>query len=49
MYAHYINRGHRLDELINMSHIDKLFYLASMRVEEDKKIEFYNAFLGGGE
>lgn len=47
MYSYYICRGHKLEELINMSYVDKLFYLSSMELEEEHKVAFYNAFLGG--
>lgn len=41
MYSYYINRGHKLEELINMPYADKLFFVASKEVEEERKARMW--------
>ncbi len=36
MYAHYLQRGHDLDKLINMSEVKKNFYIASMLLTREQ-------------
>ncbi|MDF2612778.1 MAG: hypothetical protein K0S71_564 [Clostridia bacterium] len=48
MYSYYINRGHRLGDLINLTFTEKVFYSESMRYEQEKEAEKYRAMFGGG-
>lgn len=43
MYAYYLHRGHSLQELINLSMTEKLFYKNAM----DLGIERVSALIGG--
>ncbi|MBQ5682771.1 MAG: hypothetical protein IIV26_04555 [Peptococcaceae bacterium] len=45
MYAYYLQKGHRLDELLNLSFAAKLFYKNAMELEQEKTVKM----LGGGE
>ena len=45
MYAYYLQRGHSLDELLQLSFAEKLFYRNAMEVEQEKIV----TMLGGGE
>lgn len=49
MYAYYLTKGRKLEELIGMSYAEKLFYIAAMMIEKEEKVEFYNNLFGGGE
>lgn len=33
MIAHYLNRGHRLEELLGMSFLERMFLLAAWELE----------------
>ena len=44
MYAYYLQRGHSLDELLQLSFAAKLFYRNAMEVEQEKLL----TMLGGG-
>lgn len=35
LIAHYINRGHTLDELLNLSYAEKEFFAAAWEVERE--------------
>jgi hypothetical protein len=39
MYAHYLQCGHDLDKLINMSEMKKNYYIASMLVMKKQNTE----------
>lgn len=39
MYAHYLQCGHPLEKLINLSEIEKNFYIASMIVMKKQDTE----------
>ena len=45
MYAYYLQRGHSLDKLLNLSFVEKLFYKNAMELEQEKILKM----LGGGE
>lgn len=36
MYAYYIERGHSIKELLKLSFMEKLFYIASKEVIEEE-------------
>lgn len=48
MYAYYINRGHKLEDLLNLSFVEKIFYSEAMEYEIKRETEKYNALFGGG-
>lgn len=48
MYSYYLQKGHSLDELINLSFAAKIFYQQSMIVELEQKAEILSALGGGG-
>lgn len=33
LIAHYINRGHTLEEMVHLTELEKQFYLASLNLE----------------
>ncbi len=39
MYAWYINRGHTLNELLNLGFYERMFYIASMEKAHKDDIE----------
>ena len=39
MLSYYINRGHNLDYLINLSYYEKKFFISSMSYENEASIE----------
>ena len=45
MYAYYLQRGHSLDKLLNLSFAEKLFYKNAMELEQERMLNM----LGGGE
>ncbi|CAI3699904.1 conserved hypothetical protein [Clostridium neonatale] len=49
--AYYINRGHSLEYLLNLTETEKLFFIESMNLEIENKVKFeemkYKALLGG--
>lgn len=45
MYAYYLQKGHSLKELLQLSFAEKLFYRNAMEVEQEK----IKIMLGGGE
>lgn len=47
MYAYYINRGHKLEDLINLSYTERVFYSEAMLYEIEKETEKYNKMFGG--
>ena len=36
MIAHYINRGHSLEEMVSLSHMERLFFLAAWEIEVEE-------------
>ena len=46
MIAHYINRGHSLDELVNLTPLECQFFLCAWELEEERKAEEWEAMLG---
>lgn len=38
MYSYYIDRGHTLKELENLSYYEEQFYIASMYVNREQKV-----------
>lgn len=49
MYAYYINRGHKLEDLLNLSFLEKIFYSEAMDYELTREAEKYKALFGGGQ
>jgi len=47
MLHHYLQRGFKPEQIINLPYIDKLFYRASMDLAIEEEIERLNS-LGGG-
>lgn len=45
MFHHYMQRGHALSSLMQLSEADRAFYMASMELE----IETINKTFGGGD
>lgn len=45
MYAYYLQKGHSLKELLQLSFAEKLFYKNAMEVEQEQ----LRILLGGGE
>lgn len=41
MIAHYINRGHSLEEMLSLSNLERMFFLAAWEIEVE---EVANAF-----
>lgn len=39
MYAHYLQCGHDLEKLINLSEVEKSFYIASMLIMKKQDTE----------
>lgn len=37
MIAHYLQCGHKLDDLLNLSSIEKCFYMAAMEIEQERR------------
>lgn len=46
MYAYYINRGHSLDYLLNMSKAEKIFFSEAMLFEIKREEAKYKALFG---
>lgn len=36
MIAHYINKGHSLEEMLSLSHLERLFFLAAWEIESEE-------------
>lgn len=36
MIAHYINRGHSLEEMVSLSHLERLFFRAAWEIEVEE-------------
>lgn len=36
---HYIQRGHSKDEILNLSKVDKFFYLASIKLQKEEELD----------
>ena len=45
MYAYYLQKGHGLNELLQLSFAEQLFYKNAMEVEQERLL----TMLGGGE
>jgi len=53
--SHYLQKGHELQNLLNLSTIEKKFYIQSMNIEFEKKAKYdiekmklFFQVLGGG-
>jgi len=46
MYSYYLNRGHVLEDLLNLSYLEKVFYTESMFYQLDLEKERYQALAG---
>lgn len=44
MFAYYIERGHSLKELMNLSELEKLFYFANMEASIESQKETFDEF-----
>jgi len=38
--SHYLQKGHELKKLLNLSNIEKKFYIQSMNIEHEKKVKY---------
>jgi hypothetical protein len=47
MFSYYLDKGHSLDKLINLSHTEKIFYQQSMLHNRKLEIAKHNAMWGG--
>lgn len=47
MYSYYLQRGHKLDDLLNLSYLEKVFYTESMLYQLDLQAEKYKVMAGG--
>ena len=47
MYAYYICRGHKLDDLLNLTYAEKVFYGQAMLYEIKLENERQSALFGG--
>ena len=36
MIAHYINRGHSLEEMLSLSNLERMFFLAAWEIEVEE-------------
>lgn len=36
MIAHYINRGHSLEEMLSLSYLERIFFLAALEIEAEE-------------
>lgn len=44
MYSYYLNRGIDLDKLINLSYLEKQFYIACMQTNKEDEANKFNLF-----
>lgn len=44
MYSYYLNKGIDLDKLINLSFLEKQFYIASMLTHKEDEVNKFNLF-----
>lgn len=47
MFSYYLDKGHDLDKLMNLSHTKKIFYYQAMLNNQKLEIEKHNAIWGG--
>lgn len=47
MYSHFLNKGHSLDKLINLSYLERQFYIASMSYDIENKSKEISTMFGG--
>jgi len=43
MVHHFLNKGFKLDELVNLNSSDRAFHIASSRLAREEKIEIVKA------
>ena len=36
MIAHYINRGHSLEEMLSLSYLERMFFMAAWEIEVEE-------------
>lgn len=41
MMAYYLQKGHSLGELVNLSTTEKLFFIAAMEIEAERRAKMY--------
>ncbi|MDU1068192.1 hypothetical protein [Clostridium sp.] len=39
MLSYYINRGHKLDYLLNLTYCERMFFISSMLQENEERID----------
>lgn len=44
MYSYYLNKGIDLDKLINLSFLEKQFYIACMQINKEDEVNKFNLF-----
>lgn len=42
MYSYYLNKGIDLNKLINLSYLEKQFYIASMQISREEDMNKFN-------
>lgn len=42
MYSYYLNKGIDLDKLINLSFIEKQFYIASIYINKEEEVNKFS-------
>lgn len=47
MYAYYLQRGHKLEDLLELPQIAKLFYYEAMEYSIEEENERYKQMFGG--
>lgn len=40
MIAHYINRGHSLEEMLSLSYLERMFFMAAWEIEVEEVAKF---------
>jgi hypothetical protein len=48
MYAFYLVRGKNLNDLINLSYVEKIYYFEAMQLHKDEEEEKYKKLFGDG-
>lgn len=47
MYSYYLQKGHSLKELVNLTYAEQVFYMESMIYEIERENKKYSAIMGG--
>lgn len=41
MIAYYLQKGHSIDKLVNLSSTEKLFFMGAMEIEAERRAKMY--------